>query len=197
MTVALSPWDNLIMKRALIIIGAALLLAACSPVLNRELMKQGTRDLPFDQLRDAPDSFKGRLFILGGMIVGTRFMEAGSQIEALYVPVDSYGYLNEGERISGRFLALYPRSRGLLDPVVYKKGRELTIAAVFLETRKGKIDEMEYTYPVFEIKEVYLWDEYRNYYYAPPYYPYYYNSPFMYDPWGRPYPNPYWPPQPW
>jgi outer membrane lipoprotein len=187
------------MKRALIFISAALMLTACSPVLNRELMKQGARDLPFNELRDAPDSFKGRLFILGGVVVNTRFTETGSQIEALYVPVDSYGYLNQGGNTSGRFLALYPRTRGLLDPVVYKKGREITLAAEFLETRKGKIDEMEYVYPVFEIKEIYLWDEMRNYYYAPyyyPSYPYYYNSPFLHDPWGRPYPNPYWPP-PW
>ena len=178
---------------------AFVLLAACTPVLNQELMKQGSREVPIPQLRETPDSFKGRLFILGGVIVNTRFLETGSQIEALYVPVDSYGYLSDGGRASGRFLALYPRTRGLLDPVVYKKGREITIAAVFLETRKGKIDDMEYMYPVFEIKEVYLWDEYRNYYYPPPYsyYPYYYNPPFMYDPWGRPYPNPYWPPQPW
>ena len=183
----------------LIVMGVALLLAACSPVLNRELMRQGLRDVPFGQLTQEPDAYKGKLFILGGMIVNTRLTETGSQIEALYMPVDSYGYLNEGEHGEGRFLAFYPKSKGLLDPVVYKKGREITLAGEFLETRKGKIDEMEYVYPVFEIRAVYLWDEYRGYYSAPYYYPYpyYYNAPFLYDPWGRPYPNPYWPLPPW
>jgi len=185
------------MKRLIIIVGAAVLLTACAPVLSRDLMRQGARDVPFSRLREAPDPFKGRLFILGGMIVNTRFAETGSQIEALYVPVDSLGYLQEGDHAQGRFLAVYPRSSGLLDPVVYSKGREITLAGAFLETRKGKIDDMEYIYPVFEVREIYLWDEHRDYYYPPPYYPYYYNRPFLYDPWGRPYPNPYWPSPMW
>jgi hypothetical protein len=57
---------------------------------------------------------------------------------------------------------------------------------------------MEYVYPVFEIRQVYLWDEARDYYYyyPPYYYPYYNHYPYSYDRWGRPYPSPYWPP-PW
>ena len=32
----------------------------------------------------------------------------------------------------------------MLDPLVYRKGREITLAGDFVEVRKGKIDEMEY-----------------------------------------------------
>jgi hypothetical protein len=54
---------------------------------------------------------------------------------------------------------------------------------------------MEYSYPVFEIEQIYLWDERKEYYY--PVYPYYYPYPYWwYDPWWRPYPGPYWPPPP-
>jgi len=175
----------------------ALLLTACYPVLSRELMKQGTRDVPFDQLRERADDYKGRLFILGGVIVDNRFTEGGSRIEALFVPVDSYGSLKDGARMQGRFLAMYPRSRGLLDPVVFKKGREVTLAGVYLETRKGRIDEMEYAFPVFEIREIYLWDEMRYYRNAPYYDPFYWDSPFLYDRFGRPFPSPFWPGPAW
>jgi outer membrane lipoprotein len=188
------------MKRIVLLMSAIMVLTACSPVLDRELMKQGLRDVPFSQLRAAPDTFKGKLFILGGIIVGARFTETGLLIEALYIPVDSSGYLEEGEHSHGRFLAFYPKSSGLLDPIVYRKGREITLAAEFLETKKGKIDDMEYIYPVFEIRQIYLWDEMRHYYNYPyynyPYDPFYY-SPFMYDRFGRPYPGPFWPPPPW
>ncbi len=179
------------MRKLLLIILAAALLAGCSPVLSRELMRQGTRDVPFDQLRERADAYKGRLFILGGVITDTRLNDQGSQIEALYIPVDSYGYLEEG-RGEGRFLAVYPKSKGLLDPAVFKDGRQITVAGEFLDIRKGKIDEMEYTYPVFEIKQIYLWQE-EKYYIYPSYYYYYPYGPYLYDPWGRPYPNPYWP----
>jgi len=185
------------MKKIFIITAVLMVFSACTPVLNREVMDHGTRDVSFTQLRDAPDVFQGKLFILGGLIVETRLVEKGSQIEALSVPVDSLGYLQEIGRTQGRFLALYPKSKGLLDPLVYKKGREITLAGEFVEARKGKIDEMEYVYPTFEISEIYLWEERKDYSSYPYYDPFYYRSPFLYDPWGWYYPSPYGYPSPW
>ena len=187
------------MKKIVIIMMGALMLNACSPVLNRELMREGARNVPLSRLREHPDANLGKLFILGGVIVDARVTDKGSQIEALAVPVSSLGYLRELEQYEGRFLALYPRTSGMLDPIIYKKGREITLAGSFMENRQGKIDEMEYTYPVFEIKQIYLWEEQRDYYMMPAYYPYYYNYPYSYggwygygyDPfWWRPYPPP-------
>lgn len=173
----------------------AFALMGCSPVLNKELMREGAREFALNHVRETPEAFKGKLFILGGLIVETKLLEKGSQIEALYAPVDRYGYLKYDAHPEGRFIAFYPKPKGLLDPLIFKKGREITLAGEFVELRKGKIDEMEYVYPVFEIKQIYLWDERREYY-PWPYSPYYYNYPFLYDPWGRPYPSPYWPPPP-
>jgi outer membrane lipoprotein len=188
------------MKRSFLTGVVLLALFSCSPVLNRVVMKEGAREFSLANLQETPEVFRGKLFILGGLIVQTRLTDTGSQIEALSVPVDSLGYLRESEHTQGRFLAVYPKSKGVLDPMVYKKGREVTLAGEFVEARKGKIDEMEYVYPVFEIREIYLWDERRGYYGPNYYYPYYdpfdCRSPFMYDPWGLPYGNPYWL-QPW
>jgi outer membrane lipoprotein len=179
------------MKRSVAIGVACLLLFSCAPVLNRELMKEGARNASLEELKANPDAHKGRLYILGGLIVETRLTDKGAQIEVLSVPVDSRGYLKESQRADGRFLAIYPRSKGLLDPVVYKKGREVTLAGEFLETKKGKIDEMEYVYPVFEIKQIYLWEEQPQYYNVYPYYPYYYYPyPYWYNPYWGPWPPP-------
>jgi outer membrane lipoprotein len=206
LTFSHSERDNINMKRIFLISAVLLVLAACSPVLTREVMKQGMRDVPFNQLRQDPDVYKGKLFILGGVIAETRFSEKGSQIEALSVPVDSLGYLRGSDQTQGRFLAVYPKSKGLLDPMVFKSGREITLAGEFVEARKGKIDEMEYVYPVFEIREIYLWDEHRDYYYSNYYYPYYgswgpyggygypygYSYPYYGYPYGYPYRYPYY-----
>lgn len=162
-------------------------------------MKAGAREFDPRHLLETPEVFAGKLFILGGIIVDAKLVEQGSQIEALLVPVDRYGYLKEDAGYHGRFIALVPRSRGILDPMIYKKGREITVAGDFVEVRKGKIDEMEVRYPVFEVREVHLWEEFRGYpyYYAwpPSYSPYYtpYYSPYLYDPWWRPYPGYGWP----
>jgi outer membrane lipoprotein len=185
------------MKKMFIICVILLGLLSCTPVLNRDVMEQGMRDVPFIRLREAPEVFKGKLFILGGLIVETRLLETGSQIEALHVNVDSLGYLRETAGTQGRFLALYPRSKGLLDPMVYRKGREVTIAGVFVEVRRGRIDEMNYEYPVFEIRDIYLWEEQNDYADYPYYDPFYYRSPSLYDPWGWYYPSPNRYPSPW
>jgi len=178
------------MKSLLIISVVSLLLVSCAPVLNRELMREGQRNISFDELRANPDVYKGRLYVLGGLIAETRFTEKGSQLEVLSVPVDSSGYLMENERSNGRFLAVYPKDKGLLDPIVYKKGREVTLAGEFREIRKGRIDEMEYDYPVFEIRQIHLFEE-QQYYnrYPYPYYPYY-PYPYLYDPYWGPWPPP-------
>jgi outer membrane lipoprotein len=179
------------MKRVIAIGIVSLLLASCAPVLDRQLMREGQRNVSFDELRSNPDVYKGRLYILGGLIAEARFTEQGSQLEVLAVPVDSYGYLKEYERSSGRFLAVYPMSKTLLDPIVYKTGREVTIAGEFRGIRKGKIDDMEYGYPVFEIRQIHLFEERQYYYntYPYPYYPYY-PYPYWYSPYWGPWPPP-------
>lgn len=159
--------------------------SACSPVLTKEVIKDASTDVPFSVLRESPSGYKGNLYLLGGIIAHTRLTHEGSLIEALYVPVDSRGYLKDTDTSHVRFLALFPKERGILDPIIFKPHREITIAAVFSGTRKAKIDEMDYTYPFFRITGLYLWEEKKYYpfpYYAP--YPYWWNYPY----WDRPYP---------
>ncbi len=158
-------------------LGVSLLLCSCAPVLSKAYMREGERSVSFASLRENPGQHRGRLFILGGVIVGAKFTEAGSQVEAMQVPVDRYGYFRDRGRSEGRYLALLPKEQGIMDPVVFRRGRRITLAGEFVEIRKGKIDEMEYGYPVFRIKEIYLWP--RERYYPPLYY---------YDPWFYPYP---------
>jgi outer membrane lipoprotein len=176
----------------------------CAPVLNRDVMDRGVRDFDPAHLVETPEVFRDHLFVFGGMIVETKLVGTGSQVEALFVPVDRYGNLKDTSQYRGRFIAHFPRSKGLLDPLIFRRGREITVAAYFADVRKGKIDEMEYVYPVFEIEQVHLWEEVRSDpFFWPPYssyypypYPYFPGYPLWYDPWWRPYPGPYWPPPP-
>jgi outer membrane lipoprotein len=167
------------MRKLYPLITVAVLLVSCAPVLKYDLMKSGIFDVRLSEIKENPVANKGRLFILGGIIVNTTVIKEGSLIEAIYVPVDSRGYL-KGVRVSnGRFLAIF-RGKELLDPLIFSEKREITLAGVFLETREGKIGEMEYVYPLFEIEELYLWEEEKK----EPYYPYLY---WWYEFWWRYY----------
>jgi len=180
------------MRKLIFIIFGVLMLSSCAPVLRQDIMDKAVREFSLSDLRTNPDPYKGKLFVLGGSIANTKITAAGSQIEALYVPVDSKGYLEDVEPSStdGRFLAILPKGKGTLDPLIYRKGRDITVAGDFLGTQSGKIDEAEYIYPVFEIVQIYLWKEREYYpYYYP--YPYYYSYPYWgYYPW-RPW-GPWW-----
>lgn len=175
------------MNKPYLIILTIMMLFSCAPVLRQDLMNRGTFDIRLSEIRENPDLYRGKLLIFGGIIVNTTVTKRGSLIEAIYVPVDSRGYL-KGVRVSnGRFLAIYPRDNGLLDPLLFHQKREITLAGEFIETHTGKIDEMEYTYPFFEIKELYLWEEKEDYYYISPPYPLWYYRHLWYDPWWRYY----------
>lgn len=173
------------MKKTCLILLAGIIIS-CVPVLRQELLKTGISDVRLSELKRDPVAGKGRLFILGGIIVKTTVTSEGSLIEAIYVRVDSRGYLKKIEPSNGRFLAIF-KGRELLDPVIFHEKREITLAAEFIGTRKGMIGEMEYNYPLFEIREIYLWEEVkeRDYYYlyAPYYYPPWYFRYRYYDPW--------------
>src|SRR4030042_7016725 len=185
---------NKTMKKMFFIISVMLILSSCAPVLRQDIMDTGIKEFSLSDVRSNPDLYKGKLFILGGSIVNTKLTQEGSQDAALYIPVDSRGYLKDVEPLSsdGRFLAILHKEQGTLDPLIYRKGRDITLAGAFIETRSGKIDEAEYTYPVFEIIEIYLWKERE--YYPGYYYPYPYTYPYgWYDPWWRPW-GPWWRP---
>lgn len=170
----------------LFLCSSAFLVASCvAPVLSKNYLQEGERTVSFVQLRESAEQYQGRLFILGGVIIRTRLTQAGSQIEAMHVPVDGSGYFEERGRSEGRYFALLPKDGAIL--AVYRRGRRVTLAAEFAGIQKGRIDEMEYAYPVFRIKQVYLWPRERAYVYPPSYY---------YDPWFYPYPyfygHPWW-----
>jgi len=163
-------------------------LFSCAPaVLNKNYLDEGSRELSFEAFREQMDQYKGKLFILGGVIVRTKLTNTGAIIEALHVPVDGSGYFQDAGRSEGRYLATLPKGAPMPDPAIYAKGRRVTLAAEFIGIRKGRIDEMEYAYPVFQIRQLYLWPRERLNYYPPPY---------LYDPWFYPYPyfyqHPWW-----
>jgi outer membrane lipoprotein len=149
-------------------------------------MQQATLNFSLPDMVIHPANYRGKLFVLGGIIASTRLTEKGSLIEALCVPVDSNGYLLDLSAARGRFLALYPKGQGLLDPLIYTKGRKVTVAGEFLDVSPGKIDDMGYAFPFFEIKDIYLWQEIKDVrvvpypypWYPYPYWPYYYDWPY-------------------
>ncbi len=175
------------MRNFILIIVFAFLMACAPAVLKKDFLTEAALSSP-SKIKATPEASKGKLFILGGLIINVKNKEEGSTIEALYIATDEKGYLKEGQ-FGTRFIA---KTKEFLDPVIYKSGRNITLIGEFTGLEKGKIGEMEYEYPVFEIKDLYLWPEEKVHPLPPPWWydPWYYP---WYDPWWRyRYPPPYW-----
>ncbi len=146
------------MKSLVLLALAAVLCASCAtPVLRKDLIDQGIRNVSPVQIADNPAAYMGKLFIVGGIVAAVSVGADGTTIEAVYVPVDKNGYLQDSDHSPGRYLAFYPKERGVLDPLMYGEGRRITLAGTLTDLRPGMIGQMSYVFPVFRIEELYLW----------------------------------------
>jgi outer membrane lipoprotein len=150
-----------LMKKLLPAILLIIMLISCAPILSQDTMKRGAFNVPLSALKKDPGFYKGWLFIIGGIIINTEVTEKSSVIEAIRVPVDSRGHLESIETTTGRYLAIYPEDKGLLEPIIFRKDRKMTLAGKFTGLQTMKINEVERIYPVFEIKELYLWRQWK------------------------------------
>lgn len=152
---------------------ALLVLSGCAHVISGELRVQARQDLTFPMVFENPEAFVGSTVVWGGVIVETRNRRDGTDLIILKTPLDYGGFPLGPEHHEGRFIAWTPR---FLDPEVFAKGRKVTVGGVIDGAEKRPLGEMEYTYPVVEIRELHLWEAFpRAYYrpYPPPYLPWY------------------------
>jgi outer membrane lipoprotein len=137
----------------------SLCLAACAgrPPLDmagvdESLTIQGT-------LGDVEGARNRRVF-WGGVIVNTANLKDATQIEVLAYPLDRGGRPQDSARPYGRFLAVRD---GYLETGVYAQGRLLTVVGPVTGTRKGKVGEAPYTYPLVAAEQLHLWPKEPDY----------------------------------
>lgn len=162
-------------------------LSACAPVIPRELRKNLNLKVTLEDVRSRPDSYKGESVLWGGVIASSRNETRHTVIEIVEAPLGSYDRPGSIDKSRGRFIVQY---EGFLDTAIYTEGREVTVAGEIAGFRKGKIGEMDYTFPLLKSLKIHLWEVREEVEYVPSplfcdpfYYPYY--------PYCRPY-YPYW-----
>jgi len=158
--------------------------SGCAPVLSKQLRKEAEHPIPFAELQQAPDTYKGRVVILGGYILETANDPDGSRLTILQAPLGFRNRPKSADLTKGRFLVL---AKKFLDPEVYSKDRAITVGGKVEGSRQESLGSRNYVYPLIEAQEIYLWPE--KYKYARPYYPYFYDPWYYpwYDPWYRPW----------
>jgi outer membrane lipoprotein len=154
----------------------AFILSGCAHVISKDLRAKSDSSLTLNQVRQNPETFKGKWVVWGGEIVETVNQKDGTtQIEVFQKPLGWRGEPNETVASEGRFLISVDQ---YLDSYIFRRGKKITIAGEIQGEKIKPLGEMDYRYPFLLSRQYYLWPEY---YYRP--YPYYYYDPW----WGYPY----------
>jgi outer membrane lipoprotein len=137
-----------------IAMASLLLLAGCAPVISRGALKQVDQSLTFEQLLENPEAYRGKTVLLGGNIIETQNFSDRTLITVLQSPLDFRKKPAVEDKSRGRFIVYVS---GFLDPAIYRNGRKITAVGSVVGEEVRPLGEIEYSYPVIEKKELYLW----------------------------------------
>lgn len=131
-------------------------LLSCAPTIPPKYTSRVDKSISFLQIKKSPQDYQGKVVLLGGTVLKTTNFKEGTEFEILQNPLNIYDVPEDQDESSGRFLGIY---KGYLDTAIYRAGRRVTVVGKVAGAKTQKIDEIEYTYPYFEIQHITLWRE--------------------------------------
>ena len=137
--------------------------ATSERIIPEPLEAQVDKSVTFQQLRESPDSYTGRLVVLGGQVLKAKRLRDGTQLEILQLPLDEWRPRPERQESQGRFLAI---QREFLDPATVTDDTPVTIVGEVTGVTTQHLDETEYRYPTLEVKHLKVWDGRTSPYYG-------------------------------
>ncbi len=150
------------LRKSIVVIFIPLfLVAGCAPVISKQIREQVKPTITPEAVLSDPNSYKGEMIILSGIIIESENSNEGTLLKVLQRPAGFRGKPKDIDESSGRYLALVDH---YLDTAIYTKGRAVTTAGEVQGTRELPLGETKYTYPVISVKEIYLWPVERDTY---------------------------------
>lgn len=126
-----------------------------------------------EQVTTDTAAYAGRKVLWGGSIERLENHAQETWIEIVERPLDSSGRPRQSDHSGGRFIA---KVAGFLDPVIYTRGRDISVTGSVDGDNSRKIGEFDYRYILVKVETEHLWPPLVA---APPRY----YDPFWYDPW--------------
>lgn len=149
-------------KRIILAALLAIVLSGCTSVLSNRIAQEDEK-IPFAELQKQPERYRGSVVILGGQIVETVVQERETRVQVLQLPLGAQQAPDITAPSQGRFVVVYER---FVDPLIYQKGRKITVGGVVQGGRAITINGKPYTVPSLLERETYLWKA-EDYYAGP------------------------------
>jgi len=159
-----------------ILLTVGLLLTACATT-PPAIRQAPPGDLQLGEARDDISAHRGTPVRWGGVIVSVENKDNETWIEVLEHKLSRFGEPKRYSPSAGRFLIRVSR---FLDPLLYTKGREITVIGILEGDVERSIGKQPYSFPVVKADEHYLGRPDRRYSYDPPYNHYGYYPRFHY-----------------
>ena len=136
-------------------------LSGCTSVLSTSVVQEADDKVTFTDLQKQPDRHQGALVILGGQIIETVVKESETRVQVLQLPLGAQQRPDNMASSQGRFIVIFKR---FADPLIYEKGRKITVAGVVQGGQVIMLNDRPHTVPVLLERETYLWKT-EDYYY--------------------------------
>ncbi len=162
-TFAITAAANMFSTGILLIVGLLLTACATTPPAIRHAPPG---DLQLGEARDDVSAHRGTPVRWGGTIVSVENKNNETWIEVLELRLSRAGEPKRYGPSAGRFLIRVSR---FLDPLLYTKGRGITVIGILEGDVERSIGKQPYSFPVVKADEHYLGRPDRRYSYDPPY----------------------------
>lgn len=138
---------------ACIAVIAGVLLNACASAPLFELNNVNTAITPNDAVAKL-DILRGSRVLWGGVIVSSKNLEKGTQLEILAYPLSNQHRPRLEREPLGRFII---EQGSYLETIDYAPGRELSLIGTLTGTKEVKIDAASTLFPAIASEQIHLW----------------------------------------
>ena len=169
----------------------SLLLGGCAHIPEKMQVTDNSPLTSFAEVKSQPNADVGLSARWGGVIAKVENQQSNTMIEVVNFKLLSSTRPKVTNETQGRFRFYY---KGLLDPIIYKKGKSITVVGTVAPSEKGKIGKYAYLYPVIKATNVHLWKRVQrvdvNITQQPLWNnPFYWNSPYYWNSYPISYTN--------
>ena len=129
----------------------ALVTGGCAHWVGEQSRLAADRSLTFTRLREDPDAYRGKLVLVGGIVVTVTRSQEGAILDVEEHRLDSRELPDQVVPSRGRFLATTAEH---LDPAQFKPGALVTMMGEVKGKRVQTTQGGEYSYPLIAVREI-------------------------------------------
>ncbi|MGJ8692175.1 MAG: Slp family lipoprotein [Thalassotalea sp.] len=130
--------------------------SACSLVPEEISTEDDNLLVSYQDAKQSPEVYNSMTARWGGVIASIKNLQKNTVIEVVNIDLSTGAKPKSINKSAGRFRIVYP---GLLDPMIFQKGKQVTAVGKIALPQAGKIGELDYVFPVLEASGIYLWKE--------------------------------------